>query len=331
MITELLRHFPRDTDPAVVADLVVSYIEQSLPSILQEVSLPKTMSPTQRSTERNRLRGKHGYRQVPKSARPLIQAKLDQADRVDAFWNVRNQIKQASLPTASATLGPAFTVPIDASAAPSVMRREIRDFTETFLPVRSHSFTGNRTAWNPRQDSTAELSESTVRDIQASSFLGRLSGADARGKFALIQKGRLIEFVDVKLASADLLPGTQQIEVPIQDLYKKLDLTALMKAYSRLAQGQPLSSSLSRVTEARLIDALVAALELEEQWGVLNRHRLYLITKRHTAGLRAGENRELERLQDVARERANRIAPRPLSTVEFLKDYVQKAGLSDEV
>ena len=77
------------------------------------------------------------------------------------------------------------------------------------------------------------------------------------------------------------------------------------------------------------MEAMLAALELEEQWSVINRRRFHLITKRNRTGLREDEAKELERLQGLARERVNLIAPLPFSTLEFLKEYARRAGISD--
>ena len=80
----------------------------------------------------------------------------------------------------------------------------------------------------------------------------------------------------------------------------------------------------------KLMEAMLAGLELEEQWSIINRRRFHLITKRYKAGLREDEAKELERLQELARERANMVAPLPFSTMELLRDYAQRAGLLDQ-
>lgn len=333
MINELLRHFPKDTDPRIVSDTMISVIEQALPRIIQDVTLPAKMSATQRTAEIGRLQGRPGFKQASKSARPFVQARLDQANKVDAIWQVRAQLKQLSRSESSTTIGvPASETSAMASVELETMRQPTPNFTEILLRVpSSNSVTGAPSKLRASQNSSViDPAESNLPTHPMPSSHAKLLGTDVRGKFALIQKGRLIDLVDSKLSVYELQPGTQQIAIPVQDLFRTLDLNALLATYARLSQLQtPATSGLSRSSEAKLIEALITSLELEEQWSALNRRRLYLITKRHTASLRESEHRELDRLQDLARDRANRVAPLPFSTIEFLKEYAQKSGLSD--
>jgi len=333
LIAQLIKHLHKDTDPVLLADLVISHIESALPEILERLELPAKMSAEKRYIEQARLRGT-GFRQSSKTARRLIAARLNQESKLDAIRQVREQIRttvQLTSKGSTSSESPAQEVFTRGSGALWTPSTSIGDFTEIFLPVGS-SPTSRPSEPNVLKDvSITDTRDSDDSHLEKRAPVPRLAGLDARGKFAVIQKGRLIDLADSKLSPHKLPRGTQQIQVPNEELYRNLDSVSLLASYNRTARSRASSNrSLSHASEMKLMEAMLAGLELEEQWSIINRRRFHLITKRYKAGLREDEAKELERLQELARERANMVAPLPFSTMELLRDYAQRAGLLDQ-
>src|SRR5437762_8179261 len=106
LISALVKSVPKDTDPIMLANTVISHIERVLPQILDEISLPPKMSAEKHFVERARLRGGSGFRQPSKAERRRIGAELEREAKLDGVRLVKEQIHAtylASLGAAAAT------------------------------------------------------------------------------------------------------------------------------------------------------------------------------------------------------------------------------------
>jgi hypothetical protein len=156
----------------------------------------------------------------------------------------------------------------------------------------------------------------------------QLAGRDIRGLAALLDDNRLITLME-PAAAVFVNRRMEKILVADKNVYRKLNIEALLDEYHKIVRSQSLEIPQDAATELRLLDALLVSLENEAQWGRINKRRFHLITKKHSIGLSRFETDELEELQALAEKQADTAQPLPFLDLAMLKDYARKIGIND--
>jgi hypothetical protein len=338
MITAILQSLSmaENIDPEIIALAVIDCIEQTLPTIVEDLELPAEMSSTERKIQSSRLEQRPGFRRYPKSNRAAISDRLRQETNRDSFRIVRRQIQSTDLSTDLANVRADFIgrdsststsgKPASASSS-SVFVASATAFSHAGEPARPRARTATDCVIIPEDIDADAIRQYELPDDSDDQH-SRLHGSDIREKFAIIFKGRVMRLSSTAPPAGTMPSGSEQVRVPNDDVYKFADSSNLLRRYTYL--GTLASSNPAIARETRLIEALLDMLELEEQWENINRRRFHLITKKHLRGLRRQESDELDRLQTLAKQRADVLHPLPGSTAELLLDYSRRAGLLDE-
>ena len=103
-------------------------------------------------------------------------------------------------------------------------------------------------------------------------------GRDIRGLIALLRRGKIVAFVE-EVAGQLVSEDVEKIEIPNKKVFAKLDLAGLIAEYHALSSIENLHENAQRLKEFRLIDALLVAVENDEQWSRINARRFHLITR----------------------------------------------------
>lgn len=333
MIADLARNVKTDADVRGLANALISHIEQVLPNILNEIVLPRT-SAEKHFIRVARLKGQSGFRRPSRKQQRDIAAGLKHERRLDAIREIKTRMREHSQAGSQTNNGELSIAPFATSSSAGMPNtRFMGDFTETFLPITSPLGARSAEVAVPTKDIVAtDITDLEGVEESTTVELPSMSGRDVRGQFAILERGRLVELSDSMIPIDGLSRSARQIQIPNSDLYRKLEYSTLLASFANIDEYR-LQSGVDAFTEVKLIEALLSAIELEDQWAAINKRRFHLITKQNRLGLQDDETKELTRLQALARERVNLIAPLPppLSTLEFLKEYRGKFGLqSDE-
>ena len=327
-------------NPRIISELVIDYIEQALPQIISELDVPVPMSPTTRFTLHAKLTGRPGFRQLQgTSARNEAMEKL-RAEEIRRILRVTQSniaLQLTDTNTFSVTdvedfgrggshllpwLQGATTQPITTA----VLAMADRETAVIYSPET------DRIEPSEQFSTQASLAVQVEEGLSAESLKPELpvplSGGRISGYKALLKQGKLLGFL--RDVVEDLLPrDVEAIDVPDEPVYRSLDYGMLLDRYRSIApavtRSEPVPVEIAM--ELRLVDALLDGLDIEEHWAGINKRRFHLITKKHTRGLRAEEESELAKLQDLAGRRVTTLAPLPFEELARLEEYVKKASL----
>lgn len=330
-------------NPTIVSELVIDCVERALPQIISELDIPNPMSRTARGMLHAKLTGRPGFRQLQgTSARNEAMEKL-RAEKIRRILRI-TQSKIALQPTDTNTFsvtdvedfgrGGSYPLHWLQGAATQAITTEVlaRADRETEVIYSTETDRIEPSAQVPTQTSLAvQVEEGLSAESLKPELPEPLSGGRISGYKALLKQGRLLGFL--RDVVEDLLPRyVEAIDVPDRPVYRSLNYRMLLDRYRSLApavtRSEPVPVEL--VKELRLVDALLDALDIEEHWAGINKRRFHLITKKHTRGLRAEEESELAKLQDLAGRRVATLAPLPFDELARLEEYAKKASLKQD-
>jgi len=329
-------------DPRVVSRLVIDFIERSLPQLIAELEIPPPMSSEQRGLLQLRLAGK-GFRPVAEKRRQELMQEFDTEGVRQLFRGVRakaatseshflsGQQTTLSLVASSSSDWQTLLVPSQAAMTVTLEGKEPESHgikiapqidlpdVDVLMPFPGGTFSQERKEPVGLDLETVELERPEP-----------LAGTDIRGKLAVVEEDQLRGFLSGALRQV-VQRTPKVIEVPDRALYSALNYSSIISEYKTAASKLTSAEADPKLpAEIRLLDSLLDALSLEEQWENINQRRFHLIVKRHTRGLSVEEDSELGELQELARRRSKSVAPLPFAELARLESYVRRALSSKE-
>ncbi len=337
-------------DAEALKTLVIYEIEHSLPNIISSLKIPPPIEKHRLQVFEFRLAGKPGFRRLNSDEREKIAQQLQKETFLrslrraqEAFLNGvhAGTIKHGAGISADQAEGSRVVAdPFSQSMsttypqAPEVASevKEQADFMD--VPATAHDLQGAL----PFETSDSLLAK-TVRDYEERPELileipdipielqEPLANRDIRDLIALFKGGRLVGFLDVVVD--ELIPrNIEKIRVPRRNTYAALNLENLIAAYHDLAVTDLITRDLA--DELRLLDALIASIENEEQWARINTRRFHLINKKHSIGLQSEEVEELDALDALAEKQMHAVQQLPFAELAMLKTYARRLGFEED-
>jgi len=339
-------HLTNDVDS--LKELIIDEIERALPKIIFHLEMPPPIDPSELHILQHRLRAGHGFRPLTPAERVKSIEKL----KNEGFLKtLRKTQEQTLLDLSFNDTGAAFfreplslettnTRPWDGlkEDLTGISIPEIKD-TEK---LESATISSAKAGYAILQEQTrigrsGELVSKALPDVESKQSVLEIpitpielhepvARRNVSGLIAVLKDGRLLTFVEP--ATIDLIPkDVEKIRVPDKKIFHSLNLDELMSEYHDLAVAQSTAYSI----ELRLLDALIVSLENEAQWSRINKRRFHLITKKHSVGLDAAQNDELEELQRLADKHAGSVQPIPFSELAMLEEYARKLGFLEDL
>jgi len=331
-------------DPDTLQMLIVDEIERSLPKIISELAIPQPVDSNTMQLLQYRLRTGRGFRPFTGAEK---KQSIEQLKHEAFLKHLRKVRELASEDLSSNTGGEPLAQQEffwEGTNTKPTWIRALEDWTEIralgtarVVEWKAASFASAKSLSSVVQDQTRleiveDVISKAVPDIEQQHGILEIPDTpielqepvaqrDVRQLVALLKDGRLLTFIEP--ATKDLIPrGIETIQVPDREVYRMLNLEDLMSEYHNLVAGE----SVAHTVELRLLDALIVALENEAQWSRINKRRFHLITKKHSIGLDAVENDELNELQRLADMHADSAQPLPFPELAMLRDYAHKLG-----
>lgn len=338
-------HLTNDVDS--LKELIIDEIERALPKIISQLEMPPPINSHELHILQHRLRAGHGFRPLSSAERMKSVEKL----KNEGFLKtLRKAQEQALLDLSFNDTGAAvFREPFSFGTTNTRPWDGLKeDLTGIGLPeikdtekLESATISSARAGYAILQEQTrigrpGELVSKALPDVESKQSVLEIpntpielqepvSKRNVSGLIAVLKDGRLLTFVEP--ATLDLIPkDVEKIPVPDKKIFHSLNLDELMSKYHDLAIAQSAPYSV----ELRLLDALIVSLENEAQWSRINKRRFHLITKKHSVGLDAAQNDELEELQRLADKHADSVQAIPFPDLAMLQEYARKLGFLED-
>jgi hypothetical protein len=332
--------------PGLLGDFIAQEIEFLLPDVIQSLQIPVVPDAGAKRRLEYSLKGAKGFRAIKKKARNKAVDKLKAIAFADAL-----RVVQKTMWTRS-----------QANSSNLVVLRDLPEMERTTSEPPLWSLTvANEPRYEVPTPTTEEVLESSkaydtvaatvtkavaperITDVALPPEKERLQlfdvpkipielqepivGRDIRGLIALLRRGKIVAFVE-EVAGQLVSEDVEKIEIPNKKVFAKLDLAGLIAEYHALSSIENLHENAQRLKEFRLIDALLVAVENDEQWSRINARRFHLITKKYTLSLSSDENSELERLDQLAERQMYSALELPFAELAMVEAYAASVGLT---
>jgi hypothetical protein len=327
---------------------IAEEIEYILPEIIQSLEIPIVLNSAAKQRLEFSLMGKRGFRALSKSERRQAIKRLKDT----AFANILRNIQQIVSTERRSNSG--CTIPfldfntsegatLDSSrvraatniAYESVLSLETGHHEIIISSAEETTDSAALSAKGAPGDTASDMNEAQIATEKQPTFKvpeipielqEPIVGRDVRGLIALLRRGRLVGFVE-ELVGELLGNDLEKIHVPTKKSYRNLSLDQLIAEYHALSVNEDSQHDSDVSRELRLIDALLTAIENDEQWTRINRRRFHLINKEYSLGLSRDEAAELERLDELARQRMYMGLQLPFAELAMLEAYAASVGL----
>jgi hypothetical protein len=330
-----------------LGSLIVEEIEHLLPEIIHGLKIPTVLSTAAKERVEFSLRGRRGFRALPKEKRKKAIKLLEEF----AFSNTLRRVQHIVSTQVSSSSSTPFRSPVDDIELTNLVPSQISQsegLSTGFFGIGlseaqriAELSKPNLSAADPR---VINIRESTTSKTVIAQKTDRqeflevpnipielqepLIGRDVRGLVGLLVADRLVGFIEPE-ASRLVPENVEKINVPAKGLYRSLELDQLLAAYHNFAVEEEVKKSPENLTELRLIDRLLVAMENEAQWSRINKRRFHLINKKHSPGLSPMELEELEKLQKLAAQQMYAALDLPFTELAMVETYVRSLGLND--
>jgi hypothetical protein len=267
---------------------IAQEIEFLLPDVLESLQIPVVLQAGAKQRLESSLQGKKGFRALPKAARNQAVNQLKDFAFANVLRNVQQRVlthTQANSTNLATSLG--FSGIARTNSAPLQAREffahdyeadfEIHTVTTEAMPtsVLLENFSSTNTILAESETVTSvsafsiEKESSGIIEVPKTpiELQEPIVGSDIRGLIALLRAGRVVAFVE-EVAGRLVGQDIEKIEVPKKKVFAELALDSLMAEYHTLSLRENLNTA--AFTELRLIDALLVALENDEQWSRIN-------------------------------------------------------------
>lgn len=332
-------------NPHAEEDFIVQEIEYLLPQVIQSLRISVLDENVKRRLEVGLL-GRKGFRTLPKSARQKAIDRLEDNSFATVLRNVQ-QLESIESQGNSTTTGCLIDLTELEETKILLLPTEVGD--EVYAGSRDIAFmrSGGKHPFQGDISENSLLIEVKAGGIAAANtslsemekeeaviqvpklpieLQEPIAGRNIRGLVALLRGGKLVAFLE-KLAGKLVGDDVEKIDVPRKKVFARLDVNALMTAYHELSVVENLVEPSDVKMELRLMNALLVAMENEEQWSRINLRRFHLITKDCSLGLTEQETVELQQLENLAEQQMYLGAELPFAELAMLETYAASLRL----
>jgi hypothetical protein len=328
-------------DPALLESLIIEEIERALPSAIHSIYIPQVLDRSTRKRLESSVTGRKGFRALPRAKRTQAIAQLEECVFSDALRTVQHIVSTKS----EGSSNQLFYWSADDTVSETKWRQA---FSESEASLQNYDIPVNLaeetlTQSNPDEVNAAEMQLTKLPDSRTATPIALaaekrleivevpsipielqepLVGRNVRGLTALLQGNRIVAFIEpdvAKIIPADI----EKIAVPDKKIYRSLKVETLLAEYHTLAVTERLHERTELLTELRLIDMLLTALENDAQWSRINRRRFHLINKKYSIGLSPDEAIDLEELDVLATKRMYAALDLPFNELAMLESYAR--------
>jgi hypothetical protein len=334
-------------------DFIAQEIEFLLPDVIRSLEIPVVLDAGAKQRLEYSLTGKKGFRALPKAARAKAVKQLKDSAFAKALRNAQQIVlthSQANSTNLSYLLeftGMERTTsePMEPIWSPETPTVDYEIGYQRLIPTREEEVPGSTVESSPSD--AAIVAEAAVpervTDVTFSSLKKEkvevfevpkipielqepIVGRDIRGLIALLRGGKVVAFVE-EVAGQLVDEDVEKIEIPKKKVFARLEAAGLIAEYHALSSIENLQDNSQLLKEFHLIDALLVAVENDEQWSRINTRRFHLITKKYTLGLSPNEDSELEKLDELAERQMYSALELPFAELAMLEAYAASVGL----
>jgi hypothetical protein len=324
----------------LAGDFLVQQIEYLLPDVIESLQIPVLLDRGSKQRLEYSLRGEKGFRALPKKRRNKAIQQLKDSAFVDVLRSVQqiasmqswhNSSNQSTFVDLSKTEHTASTFYMDSATVNDLGQNGVHGS----LLLGEERFSAPDKTIVGETKSATDVTKSSVRERIDVFEVPKVPveiqepvvGRDIRGLLALLRGNRVVAFVE-NIAGQLIGDDVEKIEVPKKKIFGKLDFAELFAEYQALSSKRDLQHDTNLLTEFRLLDALLVAVENDQQWSRVNTRRSHLIIKKYTVVLSPDEDEELEKLDQLTRRRMYSAQDLPFSELAMLEAYAASLELT---